>query len=252
MNVNGSRFHLLLGQADWGRCRVERNDGLRALRDWWAEPSAAIPDLELTPELAPELAPEPSLESAPRPGPAAIASNTQEPAPFTWDDLRNDLRLQRRPVELPATPGEVPFRLDARRAAAADRNGNLYWIDADRRRLRLRSIGSGREAAFWPADPADCAGDRRQFGPISGVAGPDPDYQALAVTEDHYLVVAYHGATGGGLLAFDLVAGGPPMRCAGPRVLPSRPLRWHRAPAAGSGSWIGTRVGSGNWIGGLR
>ena len=54
MNVNGSRFHLLLGEGDWGRCLVHTEDAWRRLTDWWSDvtespPSSAGPMETLEP-----------------------------------------------------------------------------------------------------------------------------------------------------------------------------------------------------------
>ena len=41
MDANGSRFHLLLGQSDWGACLRENADGtLTPLAEAWREQSA--------------------------------------------------------------------------------------------------------------------------------------------------------------------------------------------------------------------
>ncbi len=225
MNVNGSRFHLLLGEADWGRCRVEQAERARPLADEWAlSPRVPIP---------------PSGDTG--------ASLTLEPAPLTWDSLHQQLRLQRRLIELPATAAEAPLSLDARRAAAADRHGNLYWIDADPRRLRVWSVGSDRASAFWPDGPVDCSARRAagsDFAPLTSHAAVSPVCQALAVTEDHYLVVAIaeSGASAAaGLLAFDLMAGGPPQETRWPAGLRLTP--WAMAPRCGGGVWVLDRPG---------
>jgi len=220
MNVNSSRFHLLLGSADWGRCRVQHGDSQRPLSEWWADVS----------NVAASYITEPA---------------TLEPAPLVWDGLRNELRLQRNPIALPPTPGEIPFTLAARRAAAADRHGNIYWIDADRRRLRVRSVGSGRESAFWPAGPLGCAEHGRDFAPLTPFAEPRQSYQALAVTADHYLVVAYTEPTASGLLVFDLVAGGPPHSMHWPRDLDIEPFVL--APRPGGGVWVLDRAAARLW-----
>ena len=211
MNVNGSRFQLLLGAHDWGRCRVVDQDGSeRRLAGWWSAPPVASP--------------------------ANDESATLEPAPLTWDALRQELRLQRQSIALADTPGEAPLTLDARRSAAADKNGNIYWIDADPRRLRVRSVGSERESAFWPDSGPNGAWRGSDFGPLSAAIQDLPHYQALAVTEDHYLVVAFSGAAASGLLAFDLVGGGPPQETLWPAGLVIAPFAM--IPRRGGGVWI--------------
>jgi len=192
MNVNGSRFHLLLGEADWGRCFVRMGEGVdefnSRLDELWNVPL------------------------------------TDSVSPLTLDANYDELSLPSEPIVLGATPGEIPFTLDARRSAAADRNGNIYWIDTEPTRLRVWSVGSDRESAFWPDGPANCRDIQRpvqsDFEPVETIIERDRKFTALAVTEDHYLVVAFTTATTKGLLSFDLMAGGPPLENLWPASVP--------------------------------
>lgn len=182
LNANGARFHLLMGEGDWGRCRDSADAGAFELQQWWGNASPW---------------PEP-----PDPVPA-------------WDDRAHQLTLRPRSITLPPTEGEQALRLDQRRAAAADCNGNIYCVADDRRSLRVTSSGSGTETRFWPPDAdagLDDALDDRGFTALNdSVAQPAPTYLALAVTQDHHLVAAFQDDDGNsGLLDFDLVAGGPP------------------------------------------
>jgi len=47
MNVNGSRFDLLLGRDDWGRCLDGDGGHARTLGEWWSasvdDPALALP-----------------------------------------------------------------------------------------------------------------------------------------------------------------------------------------------------------------
>ena len=218
MNVNGGRFHLLLGAADWGRCRVAAADSWRALADWWQEAET----------------------------PADAATATLEPAPLSFDASRGELRLAFRVPTLPATPGETPFTLADRRAAAADRNGNIYWVSSDRGRLLVHSVGSGRAADFWP-DASQGPDYRRLFRTTCAVAAAAPAtrFLALAVTEDHHLVAAVRDADGSGLLAFDLVGGGPPLRLGWSPGITIAPFAL--APRAGGGLWLLDRTAARLW-----
>ena len=130
MNVNGSRFELLLGKADWGRCLDGDGEHASTLAARWLDKDPAIP---------------------------------------AWDEDRSEIGLLPRAIELPATPAETPFTLDARRAACADRNGNVYRIgDGNRQTLVVYSAGSRRESVFWPAPPSDALAPRSSgLGPHS-------------------------------------------------------------------------------------
>lgn len=208
MNVNGARFHLLLGRGDWGRCLDSDDDGALALDAWW------------------------SAQASPFPTPPATL-----PA---WDELRHDITVQPLAIELPATSGEKPLSLDARRGAAADRHGNVYRIGDDGLALFVTSAGSGYESAFWPADLSDCAAQREVARPaFEAVAAPQAAvaevYLALAVTADDYLVVAFRRAAQRGLLSFDLIAGGSPHET----LWPTSPFEpFDMCARAGGGVWV--------------
>jgi hypothetical protein len=105
MNVDGQRFHLLLGEADWGRSRSGSGTTLAAV---WDMPIGDRP-----------------VEA---PG---------------WDEERRELTLAPLREQLPSTRGEAPLMPQVRRAAAADLFGNVYWIGEDRKQLFVRSRGDG-------------------------------------------------------------------------------------------------------------
>ena len=206
MNVNGARFHLLLGRDDWRRCRA--SDG-RTLAAWWDDVDSPMP---VPPDDLPE-----------------------------WDHARHEIALRAQGIALPATFGEAPLTMDARRAAAADRHGNLYRIADDRASLRVTSSGSGEETPFWPAEPADCAPLRaRERLEFEAHAPAEPQHAvrhlALAVTDDDYLVVAFARGDLRGLLAFDLISGGQPNRTAWPAALAIEPFDLRRRH--GGGAWL--------------
>lgn len=207
MNVNGARFHLLLGRADWARCTGV--DGL-PLAAWWDMALSPMPE-------APATLPE-------------------------FDPQRQELSLRAQAIALPATVGETRLTLDARRAAAADRHGNLYRIADDASALLAISAGSGSESAFWPDSTGDCFEQRAQERPTftdapqpSGVEAP-LRLLALAVTEDDYLVVAFTRGAVHGLLSFDLIGGGAPQETAWPPGLAITPFAL--APRSGGGLWL--------------
>ena len=210
MNVNGSRFDLLLGRADWGRCLDGDGAEARTLASWW-DAEGVGPPLDLPPLL---------------------------PA---WDAHRAELSLAPVPIELPRTPGEAALEPGARLGAAADRHGNVYRIGAGRRTLHVTSSGSRGESAFWPASPADCEAERRRarpdFAPVEAAEPAPPErYLALAVTADDYLVVAFARGGERGLLSFDLVAGGPPVPTLWPGGAGWEPV--DLSPRVGGGVWV--------------
>ena len=206
-NVNSARFHLLLGRADWGRSVDGDEAGAATLASWWdhaGSPSA----------------------------PTSLPS---------WDAQRQELTLRPRAIELPATAGETPLTLDARRAAAADRHGNVYRIADDRRSLRVTSVGSGTESMFWPAEPSDCAPQRAQARldferHAPAVVVVVETYLALAVSHDDYLVVAFARGELRGLLSFDLIAGGQPLETRWPAAIPFSPF--DMCARDGGGVWV--------------
>jgi phage tail-like protein len=213
MNVNGTRFDLLLGRADWGRCLFDDGADVRPLESWWDGAPA-------------------SPQSLP---PADLPA---------WDPLRNEIGIQPLTITLPATPTESPISLEARRCASADRHGNVYRIGDDRRTLAVRSPDSRRETTFWPAPPEDCSDERARArldfelvrAPERPAGGGVERYAALAVTADDYLVVAFERGTVRGFLTFDLLAGGPPVPTLWPAVVPFDVF--DMAPRHGGGVWV--------------
>jgi phage tail-like protein len=203
MNVNGSRFELLLGKEDWGRCLDGDGEHARTLAARWPDKDPAIP---------------------------------------AWDEDRGEIGLLPRAIELPATPAETPFTLDARRGACADRNGNVYRIgDGNRQTLVVYSAGSRRESVFWPASPSDCSDVHDttafDFCPVSAAQPVVADaYLALAVTADDYLVVAAARGEARFFLTFDLVAGGEPVVTQWPAGVQLE--AFDMAPRHGGGVWV--------------
>jgi len=115
MNVNGSRFHLLLGAGDWGACRTDTRKPVPLAPKW---------------------------KSQVKPG----------GIPY-WDDASKQLGLLPVDEPIPDTPGEARFTAADHRDAAADRNGNLYLVTDDRLGLAVRSAGDGLVTPFWPLAP---------------------------------------------------------------------------------------------------
>ena len=194
MNVNGARFHLLLGASDWGRCGAVVGDVEKTLEAIWktAEKSGEIP-----------------------PGAPSSPGAPGSPAPPGWDRQRNLLTLAPRAVPLPATAGEPLFDAASRRGAVADRFGNLYFVSDDRSALLVEAAGGGETAKpFWP-DTRDLPGERargRAFVDATPPAAVPRSLGPLAISRDDFLIAVFGAEVGrsDGVLRFDLVGGGAP------------------------------------------
>lgn len=175
-------FHMLLGERDWGRCRMEGANAAIPLEDLW-DPDAGPPPVD----------------------------------PPDWDKGLGVVTLPQIRELIPVTAGENPLVLAARRGAAADANGNIYWIGADRRQILVRSAGSGKAGPFWPDPRGQCA-PHDVFRPAAPPAPADRIYTAVAVTDEGWLVAAFEdpgdesgdGPRATGLEQFDLIGGGAP------------------------------------------
>ena len=205
MDANGTRFHLLLGEDDWGSCAVERPGRVpQPLAAAWAAAQAGGP--------APDL---------------------------VWDEGRQELTLRANLFQFgAASPTQLGRAL--RRGAGRDRYGSWYWIDDGEQAILVRSAGTGNVSPFWSVgDPVgdevrDEAGERSGgFRPATTPA-PPRRLRGLAVTAGHYLVAGVLDPAG--LLIFDLHAGGPPRQVVWPAGVPFAPF--DMAPAPGGGLWV--------------
>jgi phage tail-like protein len=208
MDVNGTRFHLLQGYADWGRCRL---DGQPEDLPHWGEPErgGTVPDW----------------------------------LRIAWDAETDTLILRPR-LAVPAR-GKTAQPLDpgARRGTARDRHGNVYWIASDRRGVYWQPAGSRHPSPYWPQNAPPPAATPGVFAPENPTTLSPPILAGLTVTARHYLVVGVRptAATDGGLWVFDLHAGGPPTRLGLPA--PCDPFALTAAPDGGL--WLLDR--SNNW-----
>ncbi len=207
MDANGTHYELLLGEDDWGTCR---EDGTHLSAIWG------------------------SLSSPP--------SSTID-ASFYWDPNRNQLTLWPRLYVFPPPAGTQPLDPADRRGAAADKFGNVYFVDPTRTQVLVTSSGDRTTTTFWPPLPAAAPSPLGgAFGPVTPTQPPAPRVlSGLTVTARHYLVVGYvppsgsqsSGSQSSGLLVFDLYRGGEPRLLAWPANVPFEPFDMAAAPGGG-------------------
>jgi phage tail-like protein len=177
MDVNGTKFHLLLGRADWGsRCTNE--SGTTRLEDIFD------------------------------------ASQEGGSADFSWDESRNELTLGSRVFQFTPSSGNRPVDVSGRRGAAADAYGNVYWIDEAGTGINVHSAGSRVTTPFWSCA---LTARKPKTGAFEAVEEPAPQalsLSGLTVTTLHYLVVGTIEPAG--LLVFDLHRGGEPRQLVWP------------------------------------
>src|SRR5947209_9946494 len=199
MDVNGTRFQLLLGSHDWGNCTAE--DGTTPLSQAWQNPD-----------------------------PCGGASSA-------WDNEHAELTLKPCLLQIIAPLTHTPPQLSDRRGAGRDRYGNWYWIGRSGGELLVNSVGTGNTTHFWSLEDGVDRGslvDGGYFQPRPGEKPPLPDPLALsglAVTEDHYLVVGVLQAAS--ILVFDLYVGGPPQMILWPEEVPFTPFDMAPMPCGG-------------------
>jgi phage tail-like protein len=212
VDANGTRYHLLLGFDDWGACTDVAGASLR--QRWHAAP----PDQTET----------------------MIAPVS---VPVAWHSEHYELTLPPRLFKFESAPDNVPPKLENRRGGGRDRYGNWYWIDETTAKILVNSAGTHANGTFWPpeggatCEPVAAAADASapdDFKPVADTSCPPLAFSALAVTEDHYLVVGVLEPAG--ILIFDLHAGGAPQQLWWPRGVPFEP--YDMAARAGGGVFI--------------
>jgi len=214
MDVNNSRYHALVTQADWENLlpKPVENSELE-----WTEGGKSILDGHVC---------------KPGAGGLALKALVFEFKPGRWLKGAGDAS----PPDAGASPPAGPVLLSEQtgRGGVFDAYGNLYSISANRRALRVRSAGSGAMSDFWPVTGMVAGGAvRDRVGAIEGLtagqraarpgstqvggfrpaqpeSAPGPvRLDAITVTTGHYLVAA--SVEAGGLLIFDLHGAGPPL-----------------------------------------
>lgn len=171
-------------------------------------------------------------------------------ADVAWDPRGDALTL--RPLLSIFARGrrDAPLAAEARRGAAVDRFGNVYWISQDRRRIYWQPTGDVRPSVYWqrpsepPAVPAGEFGPAPLLPPLpAGENRGEGELAGMVVTGHHYLVVG--DVTGRGLLIFDLHAGGQPSRLQFPAGVPFVPFDMAAAPD--DGFWVLDREHGAYW-----
>ncbi len=197
MDVNGSRFKLLLGDADWAACTDGQGHTLKQL--WANQVPHVVPSLQ-------------------------------------WDDKSDELTLRPDVVRVSRRPPR-PARRGSSTAAAPAPTSSATGTGSGRSAstILVESAGDGSTAQFWPGhgEPAPAPKRLGTFGPAEPVPAPPPAerYAGGAVTDDHFLVVGTIDPPG--LLVFDLLLGGPPSRLPWPPGTDFRPFDIARRPGGG-------------------
>jgi phage tail-like protein len=204
MDVNGTRFHLLQGKADWRRCRLAGQP--QTVDDWY---------LSLT------------------------EGQAADWLRVGWDEKTRALTLRPLLLLFPRGQRVMPLQPSARRGAAVDRYGNWYWISNDQQRIFWRPSGSNRSQVYWTQTPTPRSVPAGVFHPQREEHPVIAELAGMAVTTSHYLIVG--NVTQGGLFIFDLHAGGEPLLLLFPESPSSPPSRFapfDMAPAPNSGVWV--------------
>ncbi|MGB8507957.1 MAG: hypothetical protein WCD76_06120, partial [Pyrinomonadaceae bacterium] len=193
MDVNGTRFQLLLSEDDWAAC----NDGRVSLR---------LPD-------------DPAQD--------------EQPADLVWSRQRGELTLRPLLFQFTAPPKDTPPTLSGRRGAARDRYGNWYWIDDESLRICTSSEEKYTVNVFWPTgeEAAPQPPPDGDFAPREVNPPKDVRLAGLAVTADQFLVAGVVEPKG--LLVFDLYADNSPLRILWPEAVPFAPFDMAALPSGG-------------------
>lgn len=205
MDVNGTRFHLLATARDW-------------------RPYAAGAD-ETSPLLSCD-------------GEAGEPDAAAERPAVVWDADRQSLSLRPLLFRFPSGSGAAALRTGQRRGAARSGFGHWLTISDDATGLDLLAAGEREAWTYWRPGLTQIEGDRAEAGDFEPEARP-PEIapgalRGMAITRHQHLVVGTLDP--GGLMVFDLYAGGAPTVLPWPDEIGFRPLDLAARP--GGGVWV--------------
>jgi phage tail-like protein len=175
MDVNNTKFHLLLTETDWGNSKVGRKN--ESLSELWSKQNDG---------------------------------DTSANPLFKWNKDKNEIALSPLLVKFEASKNDRKPNSGERRGAARDRYGNWFWIDENGSKIKVLSVGSNRVSDFYPVASTCKQTTSGDFKAVAESKSVPNEFRGLAVTIDHYLVVGTIEPAG--LLIFDLFAGGEPCR----------------------------------------
>ncbi|MGI9060607.1 MAG: phage tail protein [Ktedonobacteraceae bacterium] len=231
MDVNGTRFQLLLGFDDWSNC-FEVDDAVepprtRILNQSWQASSSA--------------------EASP-------PWDTDHLQGSAWDSERAELTLRPLIFQFPTLGGKT-LTQEQRRGAACDRNGRWYSLSDTGTEILLQQVGMTTSKHFWATSDESERPPTAGFGDFQPVSVPlhylsggqganDLHMRGLTITEDQYLVVGVLEPAG--ILIFDLLSTSePPRQLLWPSQVPFAPF--DMTPRSGGGLWILDRTHHRYW-----
>ncbi len=209
MDVNGTRFHLLLNEDDWSAC----HDGRVALRPP-GDPSE----------------PEESVA----PAAASVAPGDEQLPDVVWNRERSELTLRPLLFQFVTPPKDTPPSLHLRRGAARDRSGNWYWIDGTARRIQVLRAETQTVETFWPPPvelPDETLAPPGDFRPREVQTPALLRFLGLTITDGQYLIVGVLEPAG--LLVFDLYSANTPLQILWPAGIAFSPFDMAAAPGGG-------------------
>lgn len=175
MNINGSKYFHIMGEADWGACTAIFNHRRSKLGDVWEQNKGSSAGEEIA----------------------------------VWDAGSGSLTIARKPESLPATPGEARLLPQDRRAGVSDAFGNLYVIGDDGKAIEISGAGQSEAHRFWP-DPRTRRNASKLFSDVASAEPMALPLSGLAITTANYLMAAGSDDDRRWMLRFDLVGGGEP------------------------------------------